>query len=359
MASANSPPASDVIAVRPDERFDEARVAAFLRGRLPGSDRPLQVGQFGGGHANLTYLLRFGDGPDAVEYVLRRPPLGPVAPGSHDMAREHRALSVLWQAFPLAPRSYLFCDDPTVLGAPFFVMERRHGVVVRGGIPEVFGGGRDEVANRKLSQVVVDVLAEFHAADPEKCGLGDIGRPDGFLERQVTGWTARWERSKVEPYALADELQRWLLDNLPKSPAPTLLHNDWRLDNMAVAADDPGRCVAVYDWDMCTRGDPLCDLGTVLSVWYEPGEVAGTLNPMPTTMPGFLRRDEAAHRYEERSGRDLASLPYYLVFGTFKMAVVLQQIYFRFHQGQTQDTRFAGMGEGAKSLFRLAAARRP
>jgi aminoglycoside phosphotransferase (APT) family kinase protein len=354
-----TPAPSDVIEVRPDERFDEARVAAYLAGKLPGSDRPLSVQQFGGGHANLTYLLRYGDGPDAVEYVLRRPPLGPVAPGSHDMAREHRALSVLWKAFPLAPRSYVFCDDPAVLGAPFFVMERRHGVVVRNGVPECFGGGRDEVANRKLSEVVVDVLADFHAADPKECGLDTIGRPDGFLERQVTGWTGRWERSKVESYALADELQKWLLDNLPASPPPTLLHNDWRLDNMAVAADDPGRCVAVYDWDMCTRGDPFCDLGTVLAVWYDPGEVGGTLNPMPTSSAGFLRRDEAAARYADRSGRDIATLPYYLVFGTFKMAVVLQQIYFRFHQGQTKDQRFAGMGEGAKALFRLADARRP
>jgi aminoglycoside phosphotransferase (APT) family kinase protein len=356
MATAAPP---DVIEVRPDERFDSARVAAYLRGRLPGSEQPLAVRQFGGGHANLTYLLRFGEGVSAVEYVLRRPPLGPVAPGSHDMAREHRALAVLWQAFPLAPRSYVLCDDASIIGAPFFVMERRHGVVVRGAIPACFGGGSDAVANRKLSEVVVEVLADFHAADPAKCGLDGIGRPDGFLERQVTGWTARWERSRVEPFALADELQKWLLDNLPGSPPPTLLHNDWRLDNMAVAGDDPGRCVAVYDWDMCTRGDPLCDLGTVLAVWYDPDEVPASLNPMPTMQPGFLRRAEAAALYGARSGRDLAGLPYYLVFGTFKMAVVLQQIYYRFHQGQTQDQRFAGMGEGAKALFRLADARRP
>lgn len=359
MEPTTAPAPPDVIAVRPDERFDEGRVAAWLRGRLEGADRPLAVRQFGGGHANLTYLLTFGEGPDAVEYVLRRPPLGPVAPGSHDMEREHRVLSVLWKAFPLAPRSFLLCDDPSLIGAKFFVMERRHGVVVRGGVPESYGGGRDEVANRKLSSVVVDVLADFHAVEPAKADLGDIGRPDGFLGRQVTGWTGRWERSKVEDFPLADELRKWLLDNLPASPPPTLLHNDWRLDNMAVAADDPGRCVAVYDWDMCTRGDPLCDLGTVLAVWYDPDEVPGSLNPMPTMAPGFLRRAEAAARYGERSGRDLSLLPYYLVFGTFKMAVVLQQIYFRYHQGQTKDARFAGMGEGAKALFRLAASRRP
>jgi len=358
----SQPPAtlpSDVIDVRPDEGFDEARVAAYLRGKLPGSERPLSVRQFAGGHANLTYQLRFGDGDDAIEYVLRRPPFGPVAPGSHDMSREHRVLSVLWKAFPLAPRSFLFCDDAAILGAPFFVMERRRGVVVRGAIPPEFGGGGDAEANRKLARVVVDVLAEFHAVEPAKAALGDLGRPDGFLERQVKGWTERFERAKVDAFPLAEELQRWLLDNLPASPAPTLLHNDWRLDNMAVAADDPGRCVAVYDWDMCTRGDPLCDLGTVLAVWYDADEIPASLNPMPTLSPGFLCRAEAAQRYGEQSGRDLSRLPYYLVFGTFKMAVVLQQIYFRFHQGQTRDQRFAGMGEGAKALFRLAGARRP
>lgn len=356
-ASAAVPP-PDVIDVRADERFDESRLAEHLRGKLAGSEGKLRVRQFGGGHANLTYLLRYGDGPDPVEYVLRRPPLGPVAPGAHDMEREYRVLSNLWRAFPLAPRAFHFCADAEVIGAPFFVMERRHGIVVRGGIPAAFGGGADETANRKLSQVVVDVLADFHAVDPAAAGLGDLGRPEGFLERQVKGWSERWERSKVEPLPLADELQRWLLANLPASSQATLLHNDWRLDNMAVAADDPGRCVAVYDWDMCTRGDPLADLGTVLAVWYDPEEVPSTLNPMPTLAPGFLRRGQAAARYGERSGRSLDTLDYYLVFGTFKMAVVLQQIYARFHRGQTQDQRFAGMGEGAKALFRLAAARR-
>ncbi len=359
MAQIPASPTSDVIEVRPDERFDGARVADYLRGKLPGSDQALSVRQFAGGHANLTYLLRYGEGHDVIEYVLRRPPLGPVAPGAHDMSREHRVLSVLWQAFPLAPRSFVFCDDAAILGAPFFVMERRHGVVVRGAIPTEFGGGADAASNRKLSEVVVDVLAQFHAVEAAKAELGDLGRPEGFLARQVKGWTERYERARVDAFPLAGELQRWLLDNLPVSPPPTLLHNDWRLDNMAVAADDPSRCVAVYDWDMCTRGDPLCDLGTVLAVWYDPDEVPPSLNPMPTLAPGFLRRAEAARRYGEQSGRDLSQLAYYLVFGTFKMAVVLQQIYFRFHQGQTKDARFAGMGEGAKSLFRLAAARRP
>lgn len=353
-------PVPELIEIRPDERFDEARVAEYLRGRLEAADRPLTVRQFAGGHANLTYLLRYGEGDAAVEYVLRRPPLGPVAASSHDMHREYRALSRLWRVFPLAPRAYLYCEDTSILGAPFLVMERRHGVVVRNAVPEEFGGGRDPVANRKLSTVVVDTLADFHAVDPEAAGLADLGRkPAEFLRRQVTGWTGRYERARTKDVPIAEEVSRWLLAELPESPAPTLVHNDWRLDNMAVDPADPGRCVAVYDWDMCTVGDPLCDVGTVLAMWSEPGESPAGTNPMPTQARGFMSREEAGKRYAERSGRELDRIPYYTVFGTFKMAVVLQQIYYRFHVGQTQDERFASMGEAAENLFRLAAERRP
>jgi aminoglycoside phosphotransferase (APT) family kinase protein len=354
------PAAADgLIEVRSDERFDEARLAAWLRGRLEGADGELRVRQFGGGHANLTYLLRFGAGPEAREVVLRRPPLGPVAPGSHDMGREYRVLSRLWRGFPLAPRALLHCADAGVIGAEFFVMERRHGVVVRSAVPPEFGGGRDPVANRRLSEVVVDVLADLHAVDPAAVGLQDLGKPEGFLRRQVRGWADRLERAKTGEVPVAQEVVRWLEANLPPSPPATLVHNDWKLDNMAVAPDDPGRCVAVYDWDMCTLGDPLCDLGTLLSMWSEPGEPPAGSNPMPSQVEGFLGREAAARRYAERSGRPLDALPYYVAFGTFKMGVVLQQIYFRFQRGQTRDARFAGLGAAAENLFRLAAARRP
>lgn len=348
---------SDVIEVRPEEAFDESALAAYLRGRLPGSESPLTVRQFGGGRANLTYLLQYG--PD-VEYVLRRPPLGKVAPGSHDMAREYRVLSRLWKGFPLAPRAFLFSDDPSIIGAPFFVMERREGVVVREAVPAVFGGGADETANRALSCVVVDTLAEFHSVDPESCDLADLGRPDGFLERQVGGWWKRWEAAKHDDNPLADEVGRWLSANMPASPPPTLLHNDWRLDNMAVATDDPSRAVAVYDWDMATRGDPFCDLGTLLASWHDPDELdPRTYSLMPVTAPGWISRREAIDRYRSMSGRDVAQMDWYVVFGTWKLAVVLEQIYIRYVRGQTSDARFASMGEGAARLFELAASRRP
>ncbi len=206
--------------------------------------------------------------------------------------------------------------------------------------------------------MVVDTLAEFHAVDPAEAGLDDLGRPDGFLERQVRGWTERWHRAKHEDNPLADDLAEWLARTMPASPPATLLHNDWRLDNMAVDPRDPGRCVAVYDWDMATRGDPFADLGTVMAVWYGPGEMASELNPMPTLAPGFMSRVEAIERYGQKSGRDVSGAGWYVVFGTFKMAVVLQQIYIRWLRGQTQDERFAVLGDGAKHLLELAAQRR-
>ena len=315
--------------------------------------------QFARGKANLTYLLAFGeDGGPVTEYVLRRPPLGPVAPGSHDMAREYRVLSTLWRAFPLAARAFVFCDDPAVLGAPFFVMERRRGVVVQGTVPPEFGGGEDPVTNRKLSEVVVDALAQFHAVDPAEAGLDDLGYPEGFVDRQLRGWIGRWTKAQHEPNPLVDELAAWLEDTRPPSPPPTLLHNDWRLDNMAVDPDDPGRCVAVYDWDMCTRGDPFADVGTLLACWFDPGEASILLEPMPTGVPGFMTRAEAISRYGRKSGRDVSGMDWYVVFGTFKMGVILQQIYIRWLRGQTRDDRFATMGDDATRLFELAAARR-
>jgi aminoglycoside phosphotransferase (APT) family kinase protein len=347
---------ADLIDVRPDERFDVDRLTDWLGGveGLP-SDTP-EVAQFGGGKANLTYLLRF---PDGSELVLRRPPLGPVARGAHDMAREYRVLSKLWRSFDKAPRAVAYCGDESVIGSDFFLMERRDGVVVRGSIPEQFGAGGDRDATRKLSEVVIDTLAEFHSVDPLACGLDDLGHPEGFLRRQVEGWQRRWDKAKHQDNPLATEVGGWLADHLPSETTPTLLHNDWRLDNMAVAPDDPGHCVAVYDWDMATRGDPLADLGTLMGSWFDPGEAPGVLSMMPTQTPGWLGRAAAVDRYIEKSGNESTDVEWYLVFGAWKLAVILQQIYIRWLRGQTQDDRFATLDEGARHLFRLAADRRP
>ncbi len=339
----------ETIAVRDDEVFDYTRLAVYLKGKLPDSESPLEVAQFAGGHANLTYLLRYG----AAEYVLRRPPLGPVAPRSHDMGREFRVLSVLYKAYPYAPRAYVFCEDATVIGAPFFVMERRRGTVVRRVIPEHWGGGKDPIVNRKISEVLIDTLADLHSVDAKSIGLDTLGKPDGFLLRQVEGWLGRYERAKTKELAIATETAAWLRQHLPQSPPATLLHNDWRLDNMMLDANDPGRCEAVFDWDMCTLGDPLADVGTLLSAWLEVQEApAGSgMVTMPSNTPGFLTRREAVERYGQRRGVDVGDIAYYYVFGLFKIGVVLQQIYYRYHVGQTKDARFASMEQGAEMLF--------
>jgi aminoglycoside phosphotransferase (APT) family kinase protein len=349
-----------VIEVRPDEGFDEARLAEFLRGKLEASELPLSVRQFAGGHANLTYLLQYGEGDARFEYVLRRPPLGPVAKTAHDMNREYRALSKLWRFFEPAPRAFLFSDDHSLIGADFFVMERRHGIVVRREIPPELGSGQDLEVNRKLSEVVIDALAEFHVVDPVASGLDSLGKAEGFLERQVRGWSDRLERAKTRDLPVADELTAWLRDNMPTSPQATLLHNDWRLDNLAVDESDPGRCAAVFDWDMCTVGDPLCDVGTLMCSWIDRDEgPAGAFAVMPSQVEGFMTRAQAVARYGERAGRDVGQMPYYLVFGSFKMAVVLQQIYYRYARGQTQDDRFSAMEQSAAGLFTRAAQLRP
>ena len=347
---------SDLIQVREDEQFDVARLTAWMAHQEGIPTGQPEVRQFGGGKANLTYLLTFPDGSDLV---LRRPPLGPVAPGAHDMSREYRMLSRLWKSFPKAARAVAFCDDESVIGAEFFVMERLEGVVVRGEIPEIFGGGNDIEANGKLSAVVVKTLAEFHAVDPKSCGLDDLGRPAGFLERQVSGWHGRWVRARHEDNPTAEMLSTWLRDHLPPEPNPTLLHNDWRLDNMAVSPDDPSECTAVFDWDMATRGDPLADLGTLMGSWFDKGEAPSSLGMMPTTAPGWMSRREAIDLYGSVSGYDLSAIDWYLVFGSWKLAIVLQQIYIRWLRGQTKDERFANLDEGARLLFDLAAARLP
>jgi aminoglycoside phosphotransferase (APT) family kinase protein len=237
-------------------------------------------------------------------------------------------------------------------------MERKPGVVIRDSIPDAFGAGSDEKVNKTISEVVIDTLAELHAVDPVSCDLGDLGRPEGFLHRQVEGWSGRWERARHEENPVAEEVGMWLRGNLPPSGEATLLHNDWRLDNMAIAAEDPSVCAAVFDWDMATRGDPLADVGTLMASWYDEGEERSVLAPMPTTSPGWLDRSSALERYGAQSGRDMSDSVWYVVFGTWKLGVVLQQIYIRWLRGQTQDTRFEPLGEGARALFRIAAERR-
>ncbi|HRQ41662.1 MAG TPA: phosphotransferase family protein [Chloroflexota bacterium] len=327
----------DTIPVRLDEQLDETALAAYLHGRLPGAHNPLTIRQFGGGAANLTYLLDYG----THEYVLRRPPLGPVARSAHDMKREYTVLSVLHQVFPYAPRAFLYCDDTAVIGADFFIMERRHGVVVRRTIPAEFRSIPN--APRRMSLALVDALAAFHAVDYGAVGLAELGKPAGFVERQIEGWYKRWHAAKVEDLPEMDAVYRWLRDHVPVSTAVSLVHNDYKLDNVMLAADDPGQMVAIFDWDMCTLGDPLCDLGALLCYWTQPDDppYMQAASMMPLGDLGFPSRAELVERYAQQSGRDVHDISFYHALGLFRLTVIIAQIFIRYKRGQTQDKRFA------------------
>ena len=343
----------EIAPIRSGEEFDTGAVRDFLlphSAELELTDTPGEVEamQFPGGHANLTYWIRFG----GRELVMRRPPLGPVGPGAHDMGREYKVLSVLWRVFDRAPRAFVFCDDPDVIGAPFFVMERREGVVIRTEIPEALRIHSD--VERRTSFALVDAMADFHDVDFKAIGLEDLGRPVGFLERQLAGWNKRWELAKDRELADFDRLLAWLEAHKPKASRATLVHNDLKLDNCQFVASDPDRVSALFDWDMTTLGDPLFDLGTLLGYWSEaqqPGGTTGSNSIMGE--PGFPTRDEVAERYAKRTGIDLASIDWYEAFALWKTAVVVQQIFIRYKRGQTTDARFADMGERVPELLAL------
>ncbi|MBA2693400.1 MAG: phosphotransferase family protein [Rubrobacter sp.] len=340
---------SETIKVREGEDFDREAVEKRLREEVP--DLPegdLEVEQFPSGASNLTYFLRIGE----WEGVLRRPPLGPVPPKAHDMGRESKILASLNPVYPLAPKPYFFTDDESLIGAPFYVMERRRGTVIDDEFPE--GVEPTKELCRGLSRTVVDTLVELHAVDFEEAGLGDLGRPEGFLERQTHGWISRYEKAKTDDIPEAKPLTEWLAKDIPASPEPTIVHNDFKLNNLLLDSNDLTEVRAVLDWEMTTVGDPLFDLAVSLSYWArhdDPPELTEVLPTVVSKSPYFFTREEFAERYAQKSGRDLSDIHWHMVFGYFKLAVILQQIYARWHKGQTKDARFASFGERVKNLM--------
>ena len=326
----------EIAPVREGDDLDWTRIEQYLREQIPELEGEMEVLQFPYGSANLTYLLRFGD----TELVLRRPPRGTLAPGSHDMKREHKVLSRLWEHWDKAPRAYLFCDDHDIAGADFFVMERRTGVVIREALPPEMLH-HERLAHR-AGLALVEAMAEFHLLDPDVCGLGDLGRPEGFVERQVSGWKKRWDLAEPdEGLPTMHSVHERLARTIPDPPRVSFVHNDLKLDNCQFDPDDPDRVKSIFDWDMTTLGDPLIDLGTLLNYWPDPSdEITRALRDGMEEW-GLPTRAELVERYAERMGIDTAQVAWYEAFSLWKTAVVIQQLYNRFLAGDTKDDRMA------------------
>jgi aminoglycoside phosphotransferase (APT) family kinase protein len=325
--------------VRPGEELPLDSLQGYLRTQFPDLDGPLTVEQFPSGHSNLTYLLHLGNG----EFVLRREPFENPVKSAHDMGREYRVLSKLSLAYPPAPRPVLFCDDPSVLGVPFYLMERRRGLILRSQTPPDIA--IDPPLARRLSESLIDNLAKLHALDVQQIGLGDLGRPEGYTTRQVSGWSDRWTKARTGELPVMEQVARWLTERVPEPAGAVLIHNDYKYDNLVLDPQDPSRIVAVLDWEMATVGCPLMDLGTTLGYWVEAGDPSALRRSAmgPTALPGNLTRRELVERYVSETGRDVSGILFHYVFGLFKIGVIVQQIYARYVRGHTRDPRFASL----------------
>lgn len=329
-------------------------LAEYLDGALPETrGTPLSVERIRGGHSNETFFITRG----GQEWVLRRPPRGPLLPTAHDVAREYRVLSALVPTPVPVPRPVLLCSNTDVIGAPFYLMERVHGVVIRASLPPGFE--RDKSARAGLGIELIDRLADLHAVDWQAVGLSDFGKPQGYLERQLRRWTGQLDASRNRPLPDLDAVTEWLANNLPECGAATIVHGDYRLDNAMYAPEPPARILAIFDWEMATLGDPLADLGYLLSFWQEPGDLALELGDAAwrvTSMPGFSTRAQLVARYAERTGRKMEHVAFYVALAIWKLAILLEGSYRRHLAGTTDDPFFATLDHGVPALAQRALA---
>ncbi|PCJ51376.1 MAG: phosphotransferase family protein [Candidatus Hydrogenedentota bacterium] len=326
--------------VRKGEELDLAVLEPYIRRELDLPDGAFEVEQFPGGHSNLTYLIRIG----GREMVLRRPPFGSTVKSAHDMGREHTILSKLHPVYSPAPKPLLFCQDHDIMGCDFYAMERIRGMILRKDKPEGFEATEDEV--RRACEAIAINLADLHAIDWKSIGLDVLQKKEGtFVRRQVEGWIRRYDASKTDDLPIVNQVFEWCQERIPEDTDAVLIHNDYKFDNLILDSSDISNVIGVLDWEMSTIGDPIFDLGVTLGYWTDPDEPEGvtTSSCFLTRMPGAISRKEFARIYGERSGRDVSNLHYYYVFALIKLAVVLQQIYYRYHQGLTKDERFAAL----------------
>lgn len=323
-------------AVRPGEEIDARAVDAWLRARVPGLEGDLAVTQFPSGASNWTYRLAYTN----REFVLRRPPAGTKAKSAHDMGREYRVQKALKPFYPYVPAMVGLCEDESVLGAPFYVMERVAGIILRRRLSE--GVALDERTARALCVNVVDKLIELHKVDYRAAGLESMSKGPGYTRRQIEGWSDRYEKAHTWNVPTFRFVRDWLRANTPNDAAACVIHNDYRFDNVILDPADLTRVIGVLDWEMATIGDPLMDLGSAMAYWVEPGDdiVARKLRRQPTHLAGMLSRREVVERYSDRMGLAIENWPFYEVYGLFRLAVIAQQIYFRYHHRQTRNPAF-------------------
>jgi aminoglycoside phosphotransferase (APT) family kinase protein len=349
----------DTKPIRIGEELNQQSLRTFLREKL-GAAETLEISQFPSGASNLTYCVKLGEN----EYVLRRPPFGSQVKTAHDMSREFNVLTKLSKVYPPAPKPLLYCDDESVIGSEFYLMERRNGLIIRGAAPKsvpsaVADGLTLENSGdlrKKVCESFIANLADLHAIDYKMIGLENLGKPEGYAQRQVVGWTKRYFNAKTDELIELEKVIKWLNENIPISTGATLVHNDYKFDNIMLDPDDLTKIIAVLDWEMTTIGEPLMDLGTTLGYWMskDVGEELLSMPFNPRVLMENISRQELVDLYAEKSGRDVSDILFYYVFGSLKIAVIAQQIYYRYTKGFTADQRFANFNKFVHTLGKIA-----
>lgn len=328
--------------IRKGEELDIEVLQQYLK-KVDAQFAHIEIKQFPGGFSNLTYLLKAKN----KEYVLRRPPFGANIKSAHDMGREFKVLSMLSPVYDKIPKPTLYCDDKTVIGAPFYIMERVRGIILRNTPPKDMNLTPELM--HKISKNAIDNLADLHLLDIRKHGLDQLGKAEGYTKRQVDGWISRYEKSKTDVLPAMEQVSEWMNKNIPTDNQACMIHNDYKYDNMVLSVDDPTKILAVLDWEMATIGNPLMDLGTTLAYWAETND-SPALKPFNLTwLEGNLNRQAVIDRYQEKTGFDINNIVFYFAFASFKLGVICQQIYARYKRGLTQDPRFAGLIEVVKA----------
>lgn len=341
---------NDTKPIRQGEELNAENLAEFLRENLDVKTDEIEILQFPGGSSNLTYCIKIG----VSEYVLRRPPFGNQVKSAHDMSREFNVLEKLSEVYKPAPKPLIYCNDEAIIGSEFYLMERRKGLIIRGKSPESLEDSPE--LQKKVVKSFIENLVNLHTLNYRKIGLENLGKPEGYAERQVTGWTKRYFNAKTDEHIELEAAIEWLNANIPASNGAGLIHNDYKFDNIMLNPNDLTEIVAVLDWEMTTIGEPLMDLGSSLAYWMSKNEGEELLNmPFnPRVLMENISRSELVEIYEEKSGRQVSDIVFYYVFGTFKLAVIAQQIYFRYVKGFTRDKRFAAFNHFVHTLGKIA-----